>query len=593
MIEHRRVGLIWGVYALLVAAIYGGIVVWGRSGAALGEHVWWAFDHLAVEASQAGFAVVIGLLLSLIGWAVLRLYVDPPARWVRWAVLAGAILGAGALTWYVRVERSFGDRTIFLEMLTHGKLFRMSQPLTTALYGLAYRWVQELGWPPRNAVALVCSIAAMALVWPFLELLRGLPRDERSWTAVLVCSSTLGVLFFGYVETTVVALTLALVYTWVARLYVQGRVRLWMPALVLGFAVAAHGMSLYLFPSLFVLALYQTEKTGSRSRLVSWIGAGIAYMLPILIVIGMALLSRSMIRGSILGDSFGGTDMRPFVALSIPQPPNERYTLFSLAHVLDLVNLAFLVSPFVFMVVGVSLFGFRLSACTVWECFLFVGAASGLLYAFLWNADLGMKQDWDLFAPALLPVLLLGGRLIATRTSKVLRWGMAVLSLYNSVLFLRVFEPTCIWSPLLSAVPNPVVQQPTNLVWPDHFELVGLDGQYEQVSPGETITYTLYFRGLDLMKIGYTPFLHLIDERGNLIAQDDHQPHPPTEYWAPGEIVTDTFSLSVPPDISVSPNARLYIGTYFWQTLERLPLLQDGQPAQDNVAILAEMTIRQ
>lgn len=588
MIEHRRVESIFGIYVLLVVVVYGGIVLWGVQVRVVGTGLWWAFDHLTVTASLAGFAVVISLFLALIGGVALRLYVDPPAQWVRWIMLAGVILGVGASTWYFRVERSLGDRTIFLEMLTHGKSFRMSQPLTTALYSLAYRWVQGLGWPPRNAVALVCSIASMALVWPFLEVLRGLPRAERTAAAVLVCSSSLGVLFFGYVETTGVALALALIYMWMARLYVQDQVKLWAPALVLGIAVSAHGMSLYLVPSFLLLFANRNGRPLHGSQLRRILTAGLAFMAPVIVVVGTALLSYGAIRGSLVGDSLGGADMRPFVPLSAPQPPKEQYTLFSLAHLADLANLFCLVSPYTIFLLLLALIRLKYAASTVWGQFLLVSAASGLLYAFLWNPDLGMKQDWDLFAPALLPLLLLGGHIFGSKISKLLLCFMAVLSLLNSVLFLRTFEPTRIWSPEIQDMPKPTVQHSTNLVWPGRFMLIGYDHVATLTEPGNMVQYQLYFRGLSPMPVGYTIFAHLIDAKGNLLTQDDHQPFPPTEYWIPGEVVTDTILLTVPSDVSSQAQLQVYIGAYFWQTLERLPVLYDGQAVNDHVVLLEQ-----
>jgi len=265
--------------------------------------------------------------------------------------------------------------------------------------------------------------------------------------------------------------------------------------------------------------------------------------------------------------------------------------MFALPHFGDVTGIMLLVSPFSLLAVLAGLRWGKSSLETWWGRYLLLNALAGLVFVFIWNADLGMKRDWDLFGAPLLPLLLFGAHVLADRIARPLLGAAAVIALFNTILFLDSFEPRRVWSPLVQALPVPQMQQYTDLVWPNHFELVGLDGRYDQISPGETITYTLYFRGLDLMPVGYTPFLHLVDEQGNLIAQDDHQPYPPTEYWASGEIVTDTFSLSVPSDTVVPLNARLYIGAYFWQTLERLPVLYDGQVVDDRVVLLAQLRL--
>jgi hypothetical protein len=161
--------------------------------------------------------------------------------------------------------------------------------------------------------------------------------------------------------------------------------------------------------------------------------------------------------------------------------------------------------------------------------------------------------------------------------------------LTNSLALLALFGPTRVWSPSTLAVP--AVQHPTLLSWPDRFELVGFDLGSEQPIPGGRLDLTLYLRGLKPMPVGYTLFLHLLDADGKMIAQDDHQPVPPTEYWAPGEVVTSTFALAVPPTLSVPAQVRVEVGAYFWQTLERLPLLKDGQSANNRASTLIEVHV--
>ncbi len=585
------------LYLLAIASAYGALFLSGpRSGPSSAGSFFWAFDHLASldRGLYRGALLVVGIACVALaaGWIFLQVHLNRWPRSVRWLALGALLLCVGLLTWYLRLDTSLGDRRIFLEMLTHGQVFRMSQPLTTALYAVAYEAVKAWNWPPRNAVALVCSLAAITVTWIMTEWLIRMPREEAVATSAMLLPCSLLVLFFGYVETTVLALAAVLSFFFLSYMYLQRRVHLCVPAIALGVATACHGSCAYLLPSLLLLALQQpTPSSLRRPRVLQWAGALAGWSLPVALTVGMALFQRAAIRGSAFGDSLGGPDMRPFVPLANPRPPYERYTLFSMSHFRDILNLMLLISPLAPLACIAGVWHARRVLGTAWGRFLGLSALSGLGFVILWNADLGMKADWDLFGPALVPLLLLAAHTLAGQLSRGLLAAVAAVALTNSLALLASFGPTRVWSPSTLAVPVPAVQHPMLLSWPDRFELVGFDLGSERPSPGGKLDLTLYLRGLKPMPVGYTLFLHLLDADGKMIAQDDHQPVPPTEYWAPGEVVTSTFALTVPPTLPVPAQVRVEIGSYFWQTQERLPLLKDGQSANNRVSTLIEVHI--
>ena len=64
-----------------------------------------------------------------------------------------------------------------------------------------------------------------------------------------------------------------------------------------------------------------------------------------------------------------------------------------------------------------------------------------------------------------------------------------------------------------------------------------------------------------------------MDASGQIIAQRDQQPlagRYPTTIWAPGEVVSDTISIAVPPE-AAGKTVCVRLGMYDWQTLHRLP----------------------
>ena len=115
------------------------------------------------------------------------------------------------------------------------------------------------------------------------------------------------------------------------------------------------------------------------------------------------------------------------------------------------------------------------------------------------------------------------------------------------------------------------------------------------VSPVENgqLTVTLYWQALANMPVDYSVFVHLVDSQGQLVAQHDGQPWRqvpnPTSSWQPGERLLDSHTLTLPADLA--PGAyRLQVGAYYWETLERLPVLENGA-AVNNYVELAEINL--
>ncbi len=150
---------------------------------------------------------------------------------------------------------------------------------------------------------------------------------------------------------------------------------------------------------------------------------------------------------------------------------------------------------------------------SVWGKFLALSAAAGLVFAIIWNPDLTLQKDWDLFSPFLLPLLLLGAHLLARRPNQMVLVGLFLLTVINSVFFIQTFRPVKTWSPSLSVLPMPSIEYRTDVVWDENFQLLGFNMESDQgVVAGESLKLELFFRGLKQMPVGYTIFLHLTDE---------------------------------------------------------------------------------
>jgi hypothetical protein len=103
--------------------------------------------------------------------------------------------------------------------------------------------------------------------------------------------------------------------------------------------------------------------------------------------------------------------------------------------------------------------------------------------------------------------------------------------------------------------------------------------------PGETITLTAVWQAQQAPAQRYTAFAHLVDKDGQGWVGDDHQPYDglyPTSAWGAGEMVRDTFVMTVP----TGAPPGLYgveVGWYDPRTQVRLPV---GEGSSFRVAVV-------
>jgi hypothetical protein len=119
-------------------------------------------------------------------------------------------------------------------------------------------------------------------------------------------------------------------------------------------------------------------------------------------------------------------------------------------------------------------------------------------------------------------------------------------------------------------------------------QLTGVEEQ-QRAAPGARIPVTLRWQSGGPSPRDLTVFLHVRDAQGNIVAQDDSMPTwfgmQPTTQWQPDKEVLGAHSVLLPGNLA--PGVYdLVTGWYYWETLERLALLDEaGQPIGDSVVI--------
>lgn len=112
------------------------------------------------------------------------------------------------------------------------------------------------------------------------------------------------------------------------------------------------------------------------------------------------------------------------------------------------------------------------------------------------------------------------------------------------------------------------VEGPVQQVNPQRPAMADLEGQAlllgadVEAGPGsETLTVTLYWQGTGAARRDYDVFVHLINAKGDKVAQSDHRPGGdfyPTTLWQAGEVLRDEHRLPIP-----TPGLfRILVGMY-------------------------------
>jgi hypothetical protein len=101
------------------------------------------------------------------------------------------------------------------------------------------------------------------------------------------------------------------------------------------------------------------------------------------------------------------------------------------------------------------------------------------------------------------------------------------------------------------------------------------------------VTDTLYWRADGAPGEDYRVFVHLLDRRGEIVAQHDGPPRwgrYPTTAWRKGDIVPDEHALAI--SAAAEGPFSLAVGMYRADTLERLPVVGPTGPLPNRQILL-------
>jgi len=229
----------------------------------------------------------------------------------------------------------------------------------------------------------------------------GEDKGEKLFLFLLVSFMGSIQLFCGYAENYSLTYVLLFGFVFSSLKYLKNRDKTFLPLLLFAVAVFSHISSSYLLPAVLVLYLLGYEKKEKSSFLVKRENWAFLFLILIALVIFFYVNKYSWTVGNKFVPLFQGDYYGP------------GYTLFSLPHILDVINQQLLISPvglLLLIVAWICMRSFNLRDKSV--LFLSVAFLLGMGFNLIMYPGLGMSRDWDMFSSTSVGYTVLAGYLL-------------------------------------------------------------------------------------------------------------------------------------------------------------------------------------
>jgi hypothetical protein len=404
------------VAAFLVASFFPQYRIWGMN--------WWGYFPLWVKLGLLGIGLVAPLVIDRVFNRTLLDRDDISVKTYRWLV-GGFAATMIALFYLLRARTHFlGDGYTLLSLLSAPD--HLIKPHEYGGTILQYGLYVLLGSHDKAGALVPYQIVSIGSGLLFLMIAvsaaaKLIPNRLNRLLLILVMSTGgYMLMFFGYVENYSLFVVSIALYGLAGLLIIDRKINRWWIVPVVLFAVTQHIFGVVLIPPTIGLLLWDT-------RIGHWFTA---FSRSLKIVVGAVV-------GALAAGVFAyfySTNL--FFRLALISFTNSRfttggYTLLSIDHLIDFVNLLILVFPGI-AVATVVTFRFRPPRVLCVSAFL-----AGLLIcclgaAFVFEPKLGMPRDWDLFAFAGVPLILaVTYSLFRFSTSRTVVTALLLVSVLN------------------------------------------------------------------------------------------------------------------------------------------------------------------
>jgi hypothetical protein len=358
--------------------------------------------HLGLPKAAATLAAV---WIVALGFTAVSFRFRPGFRWriPPWLGVALSVLAAAASVWafltfvnhyinrdglnlFAKIRNGVAERGSFV---THDEMLELY------LHSRLYAWAnQAFGWSVGRCYQVASAAAGGAFV---LLLLLAAPRwapRGRIAFAALILSCGFVQLFFGDVENYSWVTVWILAYLLAAEACLNRGVPLWAPSLCLSLAMGFHMLAGWLLPSLGYLFLHCRKEGRGRelpAGAVAWV-LPIAWLLVFFHFSGLPI--QRLWQSSHLSGMGGhyGKELAPL----------------DLAYHWGILNALLLLWPTAVLLPALA--AFRRPGADPLSRFLWIAAGAMIVFTFVWRAELGLPEDWNLYAPGMVPPAMLTAR---------------------------------------------------------------------------------------------------------------------------------------------------------------------------------------
>ena len=383
--------------AFLIASFFPEYRVWGIN--------WWAYypdwGRWGLFGLGALIPVVVPFIMQHLGTLTEDTKTPKDSRHV-FMIMAGSVISVfGVLFYLLRTKTHFlGDGYTLLHMLAEDRpTMTQWSEIGESLIHIAVKSI--IGGSGLDAALLANQIISIGAGLLFVSVVIWFSRkffDQRwqHWLFVIgVLSGGYMQLFFGYVENYSLFTVSVAIHFLVGLKVAAGKLSKFLLLLSLIASMSLHIMGVTLLPATTYLLLADSFIGSWFSRMKTTIKLTLASSI-VAILVAVFLY-------------FYNTDYFfrfAFVPILQDRFTIEGYTMFSLSHLFDMVNLLVLLMPGIPILLVLlarrsvrSLFG------STDHRFILILIVSTIVAAFIFEAYLGMPRDWDLFSFAGIPLV--------------------------------------------------------------------------------------------------------------------------------------------------------------------------------------------
>jgi len=130
-------------------------------------------------------------------------------------------------------------------------------------------------------------------------------------------------------------------------------------------------------------------------------------------------------------------------------------------------------------------------------------------------------------------------------------------------------------------------------VFASELRLLGHEVSPDVIKPGDSFAIDLYWEVLEKPPADYTVFIHVLDDRDELVTQFDRPAGggtAPTSTWRTGQTLRDAYPLALPEGIGTG-TYTVRMGMYAWPSMERIPVSVEGRALENNLVDLCTLRV--